>query len=332
MLQPVLVRAAGDGFELIAGERRWRAARRIGLQTIPGDRPDRRRRRDAPAGDRRERPARGAEPARGSRRVSTAHRGLLAHPRRRRDPGRQEPRDDHEHVAAAAAPAVDPALRSRTARCGWATPARCSAPPTARSRSSSPSASSPRTSRCARSRRRSGGRRGRARRPKPRPRRGRAAEAAAARAARARGAARRLPRDPGQDLDGPAPRPGRDRVRDPRGPRAHLPGHDARARPPAERNRSSGSDRRAVPRRPRRMPSTSARAISGTPRRQHRGAARRRRGRRARTRPRPSASRAGAGTCGPTGSSTSGSTARSDSVMPCARQSPPSERNVWLAK
>src|SRR5690349_611417 len=36
VLQPVLVRAGGDGFELIAGERRWRAARRIGLQTIPG--------------------------------------------------------------------------------------------------------------------------------------------------------------------------------------------------------------------------------------------------------------------------------------------------------
>src|SRR3954471_1870417 len=36
VLQPILVRAAGDGFELIAGERRWRAARRIGLQTIPG--------------------------------------------------------------------------------------------------------------------------------------------------------------------------------------------------------------------------------------------------------------------------------------------------------
>ena len=35
VLQPLLVRAAGDGFELIAGERRWRAARRIGLQTIP---------------------------------------------------------------------------------------------------------------------------------------------------------------------------------------------------------------------------------------------------------------------------------------------------------
>ena len=35
VLQPVLVRAGGDGFELIAGERRWRAARRVGLQTIP---------------------------------------------------------------------------------------------------------------------------------------------------------------------------------------------------------------------------------------------------------------------------------------------------------
>src|SRR5450631_1497053 len=29
------VRPAGDGFELIAGERRWRAARRAGLQAIP---------------------------------------------------------------------------------------------------------------------------------------------------------------------------------------------------------------------------------------------------------------------------------------------------------
>lgn len=37
VLQPVLVRPIGDGseYELIAGERRWRAARRAGLQTIP---------------------------------------------------------------------------------------------------------------------------------------------------------------------------------------------------------------------------------------------------------------------------------------------------------
>ncbi|MDE0805174.1 MAG: ParB/RepB/Spo0J family partition protein [Acidimicrobiales bacterium] len=36
VLQPVLVRSVGDGrYELIAGERRWRAAKRAGLQTIP---------------------------------------------------------------------------------------------------------------------------------------------------------------------------------------------------------------------------------------------------------------------------------------------------------
>jgi ParB family chromosome partitioning protein len=36
VLQPVLVRPKGDGtYELIAGERRWRASRRVGLQTIP---------------------------------------------------------------------------------------------------------------------------------------------------------------------------------------------------------------------------------------------------------------------------------------------------------
>ena len=53
----------------------------------PGDRPHGRRRLDAAAGDRRERAARGAQPARGSRGVPAAHRGLLAHPRRRRDRG-----------------------------------------------------------------------------------------------------------------------------------------------------------------------------------------------------------------------------------------------------
>jgi ParB family chromosome partitioning protein len=35
VLQPVLVRPVGDQYELIAGERRWRAARRLGLARIP---------------------------------------------------------------------------------------------------------------------------------------------------------------------------------------------------------------------------------------------------------------------------------------------------------
>jgi ParB family chromosome partitioning protein len=35
VLQPLLVRKLSDGFELIAGERRWRAARLAGLTTVP---------------------------------------------------------------------------------------------------------------------------------------------------------------------------------------------------------------------------------------------------------------------------------------------------------
>lgn len=35
VLQPLIVRRAGDGFELVAGERRWRAAQLAGLQTVP---------------------------------------------------------------------------------------------------------------------------------------------------------------------------------------------------------------------------------------------------------------------------------------------------------
>ncbi len=35
VLQPVIVRRRGDGYELVAGERRWRAARMAGLETIP---------------------------------------------------------------------------------------------------------------------------------------------------------------------------------------------------------------------------------------------------------------------------------------------------------
>lgn len=35
VLQPILVRPVSDGYELVAGERRWRAAQRAGLRTIP---------------------------------------------------------------------------------------------------------------------------------------------------------------------------------------------------------------------------------------------------------------------------------------------------------
>ena len=35
VIQPIIVRREGDGYQLIAGERRWRAARQAGLQRVP---------------------------------------------------------------------------------------------------------------------------------------------------------------------------------------------------------------------------------------------------------------------------------------------------------
>ncbi len=35
ILQPLLVRPKGDGYQLIAGERRWRACQQVGMETIP---------------------------------------------------------------------------------------------------------------------------------------------------------------------------------------------------------------------------------------------------------------------------------------------------------
>ena len=35
VLQPLLVRRDGDGYVIVAGERRWRAAQRAGLREIP---------------------------------------------------------------------------------------------------------------------------------------------------------------------------------------------------------------------------------------------------------------------------------------------------------
>jgi ParB family chromosome partitioning protein len=35
VVQPIVVRRKGEGYEIVAGERRWRAAQRAGLRKIP---------------------------------------------------------------------------------------------------------------------------------------------------------------------------------------------------------------------------------------------------------------------------------------------------------
>ena len=63
VLQPVLVRpVAGGTYELVAGERRWRAAQLAGLDDDPGARPRARRRRGARGRAHREHGPRGPQP------------------------------------------------------------------------------------------------------------------------------------------------------------------------------------------------------------------------------------------------------------------------------
>ena len=66
VLQPILVRPSGSKFELIAGERRWRASGMAERETIPGDRRRVRRADRARGQHHREPPARGCLAARGS--------------------------------------------------------------------------------------------------------------------------------------------------------------------------------------------------------------------------------------------------------------------------
>ena len=59
VLQPVVVRRAGDRYELVVGERRWRASQLAGLARLPVVVSDVEPRRPAGPGADRERPARG---------------------------------------------------------------------------------------------------------------------------------------------------------------------------------------------------------------------------------------------------------------------------------
>ena len=93
VLQPVLVRPLPSGrYELIAGERRWRAAQLAELDVDPGGRAPARRRRIARGGADREHGPRGPQPGRGGPRLRGARRGARPDPRGGRSPRRPQPR------------------------------------------------------------------------------------------------------------------------------------------------------------------------------------------------------------------------------------------------
>ena len=80
VLQPVVVRRIGEGYQLVVGERRWRAAKLAGLERVPAIIREVDRRREPRAGPRREPPARGSQPDGGSGGLSAAARRVRVDP------------------------------------------------------------------------------------------------------------------------------------------------------------------------------------------------------------------------------------------------------------
>ena len=106
IIQPLVVRKRGDGegggYELIAGERRWRAAQRAGLQEVPVVVKDVQRARGLRAGAGREPAARGPEPDRGGRGLPAAGRRVRLHAGAAGGARGQGPRDGGQRAAPAA--------------------------------------------------------------------------------------------------------------------------------------------------------------------------------------------------------------------------------------
>ena len=144
---------SGDGYELIAGERRWRAARRVGLQTIPAlvrETDDASALEQALVENLQREDLNPLEEAAAYQQLiedfGLTHEQVAAR-------AGTEPRAVSNTLRLLQLPPVDPAHGPGAAAHAWATPVRCSARPTGRSRSSSPGRSSRRTCRSARSRR-----------------------------------------------------------------------------------------------------------------------------------------------------------------------------------
>ena len=102
VLQPVLVMQVPDGYVLIAGERRVRAAEAAGLSTIPAVVRTANEQETARARARREPPARGPQRDGGGARLPAAHRRVRADPGAGRAGAcRAVATGDRQHAAAA---------------------------------------------------------------------------------------------------------------------------------------------------------------------------------------------------------------------------------------
>ena len=104
VLQPVLVTETLDGYQLIAGERRVRAARARRPRADPGARPPARRSRPARGRARRERPARRPRPDRRGARLPPADRRVRPDPGAGRRARRQGAGHRRQHAAPARPP------------------------------------------------------------------------------------------------------------------------------------------------------------------------------------------------------------------------------------
>ena len=153
VLQPIVVRDAGDGYELIMGERRWRATQLAGLATDPRDHPGHRGLRPAARRAAGEPAPLAAEPAGGGGRVPAAARRLRVHARELATRIHAIAAADLQHAATAQAPAAGAATGRGRRAVGRARPRAARASATVQRSSVWRSASSPRACRSARSRR-----------------------------------------------------------------------------------------------------------------------------------------------------------------------------------
>ena len=114
LLQPIVVRRLEqDKYELVMGERRWRATQQAGLDHDPRDRARHLGRRDAPRRAAGEPAPQPAEPARRGGRLPADARRLRLHPGSPRHPHRSVAAADLQHAPAAEAAGLGPAPRRR---------------------------------------------------------------------------------------------------------------------------------------------------------------------------------------------------------------------------